>query len=178
MLLILLLLCCVACGASEEVRVRSYLAETDGSLAELCKLGKELEALGAELPAQVKNDFSKPHLARVALGLEPRLQTLTGRGVACVQQLRSLDPPPSCRAYHEALMKLLDPFEKGMSSYARLTTEMKSGHGFSMTAFGGLLGEVVRSIETAQRAARRAQEERQKLLDEFHIEVGPDGLVR
>ena len=99
------------------------------------------------------------------------------RPSSLVSELRSREAPESCKAYHEALIQMLDPFEKAVEAYTRLTVEMKRGRGLGMTTFGGLAGEILRSVETARTAARHSHEERQKVLDEFGIQVGPDGLV-
>lgn len=175
--LLLVAMLLVACGEPEGVRVQRYLAETDRALKECCDLGKEFSALGNDLKSEVSSDFSKAHLTKVAAGLEPRLKGLGGRFAVAMARLRSTEPPPACQPYHDSLMHMLEPFEKAVGSYTRLTQEMKGSQGFSMTAFAGMAGEILRSVETAEESARKAHQERQKLLDEYAIELDKNGLV-
>lgn len=175
--ILLALLCCLACGQNQALEVQRYLADTDRSLEEFCQLGTDLEALGSDLQAQVKGDYSKAHLTRVALVLQPRLEALATRGGRVTSALRARPAPEAARDYRASLLDMLEPFEKGLDVYTRLTAQMRSGQGVSMTTFGGTAGELVRALETAQSAARRAQEQRQKLIDRYHLPVGPGGLV-
>lgn len=175
--MVLLAVFAVACGPGEQVQVQRYLARTDRSVEQFVRLFRQLEDLGGKLRQERGGSpLTRARAAALAASLGPRLKELRTNLDAAAEGVRHLAPPRSARKYSEILCQGFEHANRALQSGDELLGELARG-GESLTNVAGLLGELIRSLEQTGKCAREAELERQRLIDEFQLETGPDGLV-
>ncbi|GMU53875.1 MAG: hypothetical protein AMXMBFR33_30210 [Candidatus Xenobia bacterium] len=168
----------VACGPGEQVQVQRYLARTDRSVEEFVRLFRQLDELGGRLREERGGSpLTRARAAALASSLGPRLKQLRTDLDVAAQGVRHLTPPRSARRYSEILCQGFAHATRALQSGDELLSEVGRGEQVSLTHVAGLLGELIRSLEQTGTCAREAELERMRLIDEFQLQTGPDGLV-
>lgn len=175
--MVLLAIFVVACGPGEQVQVQRYLARTDRSVEQFVRLFRQLDDLGGKLRQDGRAPLTRARAAALAASLGPRLKELRSDLDAAAEGVRQLPPPPSARKYSEILGQGIEHANRALQSGDELLSELGRGAQASLTNVAGLLGELIRSLEQTGKCAREAELERQRLIDEFQLKTGPDGLV-